>query len=77
MGAGIELGQPVRVDVRSFARRLREWTLTASRRRGQTQADNAQRSVTADEATDRQRATMIRPSTHESVVLACRSADWP
>jgi len=77
MGAGIELSQPLRVDVRSFARRFREWTLAASRRRGQARGDNAQRSVTADEAAHRQRATMIRPSTNESVVLACRSADWP
>ena len=77
MDALIKRGQPLSGDVRLFVRRFREWTLTASGRLGQARDDNAQRSVTADEAKDRQSGTMIRPSTHERVILACRNEDWP
>ena len=76
MEAGIELDQPLRLDIRSFARRFRRWTMTASRRWGQARGNNAQRSVTASKATERQFGTMIRPSMHERVALACRDQDW-
>jgi hypothetical protein len=77
MEAAIEPGQPLGVAARSFTRRFREWTLTASRRRGPAQDGPAQRSAAGDEATVRQPGAMIRPSTHESVALACRTQDWP
>jgi len=71
MEAVFEPRQPRSVDDRSFAGWFREWTLTASRRRGQTTGDNAQPRVTTCEAADRQPAMMIKPSTHERVVLGC------
>ena len=72
MEQGIELRQPHWVDVQCFAKRFREWTLTASLWWSQAGGDKGERSFTADEATDRQPEMMIRPSMHERVALACR-----
>jgi hypothetical protein len=77
MAPGSELRQPLRVDVRFIARRLREWTLMASRRWGQGRGDDAPGSVATDEVTDHQAGMMIRPSTHERVALTRRCGDWP
>jgi len=77
MDSGIGLGQPSSVDVRYFARRFREWVQTASPQWGKARGDSAKRSFTTHEARDRPAGTMIRPSTHERVALACSNQDWP